>query len=363
MFDEESSAISQRAATWFIRIKDRDMSHRDRRTYTRWLKDSPKHVAEVLRIAQISGRLRVGELQFATQPEDSQVVPLFPQEQARPSRRPGWSVLQRAAAAVSAITLAVVLVLMTKITWIDKVIQTRPGEWRTAPLADGSTVRLGPNTRLRLAYEKRLRRIQLLRGEALFQVTPDSSRPFLVDAELALVRAVGTQFGVSKMSEKLTVTVAEGSVAVSRRKIPTHRAYERWSGVTVAATPEADSLTVAAGQQLVVAGAWPVAARQVNVLNELAWAEGRLILESASVASVVRELNRRNRIQIEIVDTEVAGREIYGTFQAADPESFAEFLRSVAPVTVARVQRDVLRIEARPGRTQPSATSIRPEDE
>jgi transmembrane sensor len=365
MFDDELSAISLRAATWFIRVKDRDMSHRDRCSYARWLKGSPKNVAEMLRIAQISGRLRVGELQFATQPEGSsaQVVPLFPQEQVGPSGRPGWSVLQRGAATFFAITVAVVLVFMTKITWIDRVIQTRPGEWRTAPLADGSTVRLGPNSRLRLAYEKRLRRIELLRGEALFQVAPDSSRPFLVDAESAVVRAAGTQFGVSKLSEKITVTVVEGSVAVSRRAIPTHRTYERRKGAKVAATPAAESLTVTAGQQLVVTGIWPVAARQVNVFNELAWAEGRLMFESASVASVVSELNRRNRLQIELVDAEVASREIYGTFQAADPETFAGFLQSVAPVAVVRVQGDVLRIEPRSARMPTSATRTRSEDE
>ena len=59
---------------------------------------------------------------------------------------------------------------------------TAVGEQRTVVLADGSSVVLNTDSLLRVAFSRNLRRVELVRGEALFSVSHDPSRPFAVQA-------------------------------------------------------------------------------------------------------------------------------------------------------------------------------------
>ncbi|WP_434405283.1 FecR family protein [Sphingobium sp. DN12] len=56
------------------------------------------------------------------------------------------------------------------------------------------------------------RRIRLLKGEALFTVAPDRSRPFTVQAAIGETMALGTQFSVRRTGADTEVTVTEHSV-------------------------------------------------------------------------------------------------------------------------------------------------------
>lgn len=46
------------AAEWFVRIDDDCLSHQDRTRYLGWLKKSPIHVAEMLRLVRVCEQLR-----------------------------------------------------------------------------------------------------------------------------------------------------------------------------------------------------------------------------------------------------------------------------------------------------------------
>lgn len=54
------------------------------------------------------------------------------------------------------------------------------------------------------------RRVQLEHGRALFRVTKNAQRPFLVNADNTSVRAGGTAFGVETGRRGVVVTVASG---------------------------------------------------------------------------------------------------------------------------------------------------------
>jgi len=70
------------------------------------------------------------------------------------------------------------------------------------------------SSRLRLSAGSR--DLQLLSGEAWFDVAPDAQRPFRVQAGAATVRALGTQFNVYRKAGIIEVAVIEGKVEVSR---------------------------------------------------------------------------------------------------------------------------------------------------
>ncbi len=88
----------------------------------------------------------------------------------------------------------------------------------TDTLTDGSVVTLGQHSGISLSagFNRRERRMRL-NGQAFFQVTPDTNRPFVVEVEALEVQVVGTAFTVDEKStpDKVIVTVDAGTVRVS----------------------------------------------------------------------------------------------------------------------------------------------------
>lgn len=94
---------------------------------------------------------------------------------------------------------------------------------RTISLTDGSRATLNAGSVLREARGFGLTNRNLqLKGEAFFEVQPDSARPFLVDAGPLVVQVTGTRFNLNARpeAEKMQVVVARGSVWVSLKKQP-----------------------------------------------------------------------------------------------------------------------------------------------
>src|SRR4051812_2194247 len=59
-------------------------------------------------------------------------------------------------------------------------------------LPDGTIVELKDGAEISIAYSPQTRRVALRRGEAHFEVTHDTARPFIVAVDSVEVRAVGT---------------------------------------------------------------------------------------------------------------------------------------------------------------------------
>ena len=189
----------------------------------------------------------------------------------------------------------------------------------------------------------------------MFDVAKDPSRPFFVKSEMVGVLAVGTEFRVSQRGGEDVVAVTEGTVAVYR---------DGRNGVRGAVTQPAAQLAnatgglpLAAGEQVSVSKAnetQPIAKQKVNVNYELAWADGWVTYEDKTIAEVASEFNRRNRVQIVIVDASVAERRLaFFRGSATDPESFVAALAVSSDLTIVRDDPQVLRVELSPqSRTQ-----------
>ncbi len=154
--------------------------------------------------------------------------------------------------------------------------------------------------------------LRLARGEGRFQVAHDSTRPFVVTAADAAVRAVGTAFTVRlRDSSEVEVLVSEGKVAIAAPDVP-------------AAAP------VSAGQAAVVLpGRMSVSDMTPQLLERrLAWTAGRLEFRGESLAEAVAEFNRYNQRQIRLADPALGTLRVGGNFKATDPDSFAAALAS-----------------------------------
>src|SRR5688572_13324674 len=313
-------SIPEQAAEWLLRWHCGDLSIAERFEYLTWLKTSPVHIAETLRMCRLYSWLEATKLKLFVTNEDnfSNVVELPPlrERAASGTSGAGWQSLWkvRVAAGAAAIGLTAVLALGTKVVWIDHTLRTEASEWWTIPLADGSSVSAAPYTRIHHDIGDEERLVTLERGSAVFQVAKDSSRPFLVDAGFAVIRATGTEFGVELEGDHLHVTVSEGSVTVS----PAPQ-----SAGAFAAVP------LMVDEKLTISGTGETAVMPVDGEESLEWANRRLTFkEGDKVGDAVARFNKYNGIKM-VVDDALAVRQVRGAFDANDPASFAESVQTV----------------------------------
>lgn len=187
---------------------------------------------------------------------------------------------------------------------------TDTGEILRVPLRDGSAVTLNSNSEIEVDFDEGIRRVRLLRGEALFDVAKDSSRPFVVEADSTRVTAVGTSFTVNRVSGRdVQVLVREGVVELADSTRP------RWQPVRLAANTLA---TAAPSRKIEVQ---PL--RVPDVERRLAWRAGMLSFSGATLEEAAAQFARYSELRIIIDDPLVAQKRVVGLYSATDPEGFA----------------------------------------
>lgn len=343
-----SNQILDEASTWFVEFSAGDLDQTGREEFIRWLRTSPEHVRAYLQISahwdesgvlEASAPRDVDEL-IAMARNDTNVVPLGSRQATRdtapadadvePSAVPsrGWP---RRAIAAAAGALAIGLLAGTWYYTNRETYATGIGEQRTLTLDDGSVVELNARSRIRVVYDTHRRDIELLQGQALFRVAKDHARPFLVRAGETSVGALGTQFDVYRRdSGATTVTVVEGSVAVSTRAT---------AGVALEpvepSIPEREPRPVngasvlVAGEQIKVLGSAATKVAHPNVLAATAWTQKQIVFQSTPLVEVVEEFNRYNRRQLVITDPGIRAIRISGVFSSTDMNSLLNGLRDL----------------------------------
>jgi len=306
-------SIPEQAAEWLLRWHCGDLSIAERFEYLQWLKTSPVHIAETLRMCRLYSWLENTKLKLYITNEDtfSNVVELPPRErEAKTAGRVRTSGLWRTrlAAGLAAVALTGVLGFVAKVSWLDHTLQTQGSEWRSVPLSDGSSITAAPYTKLRHDIGDKQRVITLAQGLAIFRVAKDPSRPFMVEAGGIVVQATGTQFTVERQKDRVKVTMTEGSVVVR----PSEGAAATF-----------DTVPLVTDQQLTIADAGAPAVAEVDADQEMQRAQGKLIFKPGDTISyAVEQFNRFNVIKID-VDPVTGARQMRGSFDAIDPLSFA----------------------------------------
>jgi transmembrane sensor len=223
---------------------------------------------------------------------------------------------------------------------------TAVGQQRDVTLADGSTVSLNTNSIVETDLSRRIRQIYLRKGEAHFRVAHDRSRPFLVHAGDAVVRAVGTEFEVRLLADQhVDIVVNEGRVEV--------QATPAGSGPDAAATPSrrpvAGRRAVSAGERLSTASAdYSVkAVTPEQLASEMAWREGAIIFDGEPLADAVAEIERYTDARIVVSDPDTAALRVGGRFRTDDVQDFLQGLQSALPIAIRRAPNGVIYIDPR----------------
>jgi transmembrane sensor len=308
--------ILDEASTWFIDFRAGDVDARARQEFHEWLRRSPDHIQAYLDIAatyaEIPAPAANGEIDVqafidrARASGDANVIALDMRRSAKsPSHAPA-SATRR----VLPIAASFLLIALALASWFyigRDTYSTDIGEQRSFALADGSTIQLNSRTRIRVLYTDAERRIDLIEGQALFQVAKNARRPFVVHVNDTLVRAVGTQFDVYRRQSGTVVTVLEGRVAV---------------------VPVADAQSfLAAGEQLTVSHQAATKPLAVNPKTATAWTQRQLIFENASLSEVAEEFNRYSTRPIVMEAGDFDDFHVSGTYSSTNPDSLLRFLR------------------------------------
>jgi transmembrane sensor len=188
---------------------------------------------------------------------------------------------------------------------------TGKGETKVIALKDGSVVTLNTASEIRVNYSDTARAVELIRGEALFDVAKDKARPFVVAAGDTSVRAVGTSFTVRHLdATPVQVLVREGVVEVFKPETGAAPVRVTANNMAVAASDGGPAI------------AMPVPVAQVH--RQLAWQNGQIAFEGETLAQAAEEFSRYSDTRIVIEDPVLGKEEIAGLFKATDPVGFAQ---------------------------------------
>jgi transmembrane sensor len=201
-----------------------------------------------------------------------------------------------------------------------KTYSTGIGGFQRIVLEDQSAIELNTNSEVRVALSPQLRKVELVRGEASFEVAHDTSRPFVVSAGNTAVRAVGTKFDVHRLENSVEVTVDEGKVAIGSPSL-----LEMKVNVLPTTIPQ-----LTAGQSALASGSG-VTLKELpkrEMARKLAWQNQMLVFDGDTLADVVAQFNRYNARQLIIADPTLATLQIGGYFRPTNLDAFTNVLQS-----------------------------------
>ncbi len=193
---------------------------------------------------------------------------------------------------------------------------TGTGEIRHIALADGSRVTLGGRSSVRIRFAHDKREVQLLGGDAYFEVAPDAQRPFIVRNGGLAATAVGTAFEVNHGDSVRRVSVTEGLVR---------------------AITDTESVMLTAGHRArwTPGGALTIEAFDPTIAGR--WREQRAAFRDAPLGQVVETLNRYHPHGVFLADPTLADLPVSGAFRFDQMELA---LNAIGAAQGLRVQRD-----------------------
>lgn len=301
------------ASAWLVRLQSPSRTAAADAAFRAWLAEDVTHARAFARVTE-TWDIIPGAAQLVTAP----VV-----ARAHPRRR-------MLAAVAACLLVAVVVGGVTLHALRSPVYQTAVGGQQTVTLDDGTRITLNTDTRLTVAYSKTERRILLDRGEAIFDDTEDTRRPFIVQAGDRAISALGTTFDVRNDPHVLEVTLIDGKVKVGPAASGQTDAHH---GETTVLSP-GERVTLRPGGEQTV--------DRPNLEEITAWQRGELIFDDAALATVVSELNRYGNTHVSLGNPALAQLRVSGVFVTRDPVEAAKAIARLHNLNVIRSGQGVV---------------------
>jgi transmembrane sensor len=311
---EETDALSDAdadAVAWVVRLTSGDASAAERASFEQWRAESPTHDRAFSEVRKLWSGLG-----------DILPPPVVVTDVALAGKPPVRMRLRPSPVMALAASIALLFGIGAKYmsTWRHDHV-TAPGQREVVALADGSRVQLSSDSAIDIRYGAGERRVRLVRGEAYFDVVHDAQRPFVVDAGDDAVHDIGTAFSIRMERDGVMVVVQRGAVEVTGGAAP---------------------VTLQPNQRVRYGKGRNARVEPANIVEDLAWTSGHLILEDRPLREVVDGLNRYFASSVVLLGSEIGNRRINAVVDLDHIDVWLDALQDSQGVTVTRLPGFVL---------------------
>ncbi|PZS68281.1 FecR family protein [Stenotrophomonas maltophilia] len=328
--------VAREAAHWFLRNRDGTLGEAERVDFLDWMKRSPEHVRAYMRTLALHRQLgealqspSADEVSVPPRQVAAKVVPLFGSVHAPPRAVPRRGRARWWVAAAAACIALLGVGLVPQVVPAEQLYSAGQGELRDLVLPDQTQVRLNADSRLRVRMGWFSRKVELLQGEATFDIARDR-RPFEVQVNGLEIRDIGTVFDVSRRLQSTRIGVVSGEVEVWSQGVDGRRLAQLGEGRVV----QVDARSHA------------VEPLDLPLSMLLDWQQRKVSFLDERLDEVAAAFNRHNQVQVRVLDEGAASARLSGSLDAHRIGALQAFLER-DPRFVVRREGDTVRVGSR----------------
>ncbi|WP_396594131.1 FecR family protein [Brevundimonas sp. R86498] len=320
MIDRLKALFDRRPATaedWLARMSRPDVDARLQDGFMAWLEADPEHLARYEQAKADS--LALEPLRPAFAADLARLDGKGGRTGTRTLRGPGWVVLAGGAAALAVAVTAVLVLPVSRFQ--GRLYQSAPTQILDVTLADGSRVTLDAGSAIRVAIEDDVRRVELERGAAYFEVAHAADRPFQVGVAEHRVIVTGTRFVTALTPDGGEVSLLEGRVSIG--------AYDATDRGSLAG-----AVVLLPGQRVKLTPDGPGRPEQVDVETTTAWRERRLVFRDTPISEVVAVASRYADRPLVVADARLARTRVTAVLPISGEGSLITRMDRLLPISV-----------------------------
>lgn len=326
---KQDDLIKQAAARWYMRMREAAPDAPERTTFEVWLLSDRRHQAAYRLIEStmddFSSTDRLKELSNALTQK------LYFEQTARRKK------ISKLGSGLAVMLLCVSLGFLGHTqyqTWQAEPLSTHVQTTAVAQIVkrtldDGSVITANANSALEIVYYRTQRLVKLTRGEAIFEVTKDAERPFVVETKQAKVTVLGTRFAVNQLSKKVRISVDHGRVQVARAD-GMEKALILRDGEVAEIQQEAAPFKV-----------------NRYAADSFGFASGRIVFDQTDMFEVAETLSRYRQQPVKALFAGDQTPKVNAVLKVSELEDFIQTLPRSVPV-VLKNKQGALVIESKP---------------
>jgi transmembrane sensor len=309
-------SIREAAISWFLRMEHVEAEHPDRSRFEAWLMADPAHQQAYAEVADLWQ-------DFDSPAQLARLTDAMDQRDRLARERNAQR--RKSLGKIAGILLLASASLFGFRSWQSQPVmqlaaKAEIGQLVSQPLEDGSSITLSPSSDVEIVYYRDKRLVKLKRGEVIFDVARDESRPFIVESGNAEVTVLGTRFAVNRLNKLVRVSVDHGSVRVG----------------TIMPEGETDpaALVLTDGQVAEIAKQGKPSRVSRPAADGFGFAQGRINFDKTGLEEIAETLSRYRKPEVTVRQPLSRDASITAFIKVTDIEKFLTNLPYMAPVKV-----------------------------
>jgi transmembrane sensor len=315
---DHTDKLREVAIGWFIQLKDADADDPLRSKFEQWLMANVAHQQAYADVANVWAS-------FDSPHDLAKLADTADQDAFFQKSVQSKKIKNAIAGAVAAVAISVGGWLAFQ-TWqaqpvMQMVAQVAVGQVESQRLQDGTLMTMNTGTDIEVTYYRDRRLVTLKRGEAIFEVARDETRPFIIDSGKAKITVLGTRFAVNRLTKLVRVSVDHGTVKVE----PQH---------TDSTTPPSALILHDGEVAEVKQDATKPMRSHLQAADAFAFEKGMVVFEQADLDEIAETLSRYRKLPLVAEKSAPQQVHISSMLKTSAIETFIYQMPEIAPVHI-----------------------------